>query len=130
MTNHFNNYPKHLFLIDGIGAILSACLLGIIIPQLEPYFGIPQNTLYFLAIFPILFAAYDLFSYWKIEQNIYLNLKGIAGLNAGYCLISIGVIVSHFNSITRLGFIYLILEIIIILFLVALEWKTANQLTK
>lgn len=44
-----NANPKKLFQIDGLGAILSAILLGIILVRFERFFGIPVSTLYFLA---------------------------------------------------------------------------------
>jgi hypothetical protein len=51
-----NTNPKKLFLIDGLGALLSAILLGVVLVQLEYLFGIPKSTLYFLASLPCLFT--------------------------------------------------------------------------
>lgn len=62
--------PKQLFLIDGLGAILSAILLGLVLVRFERIFGIPSSTLYFLAIIPIFFAIYDFLSYRKDNIKI------------------------------------------------------------
>ena len=55
LINSFYKKPKRLFIIDGIGAITSAFMLGIILVKLENIFGIPSSTLYLLAAFPMLF---------------------------------------------------------------------------
>ena len=60
MLEKFISHPKKLFLIDGLGAILSAFLLGYVLVKLERVFGIPSKTLYFLATLPMFFVIYDL----------------------------------------------------------------------
>lgn len=120
--------PKKLFLIDGLGALVSAFLLGVILVQLESIFGIPRNTLYFLAFLPCLFAVYDFYSYHRIEKNIDSFLKGIAIINLIYCCISIGLAFYHHQSITYLGWGYIILEILIVIVLVYIEWEVAARI--
>ena len=93
--------PKRIFLIDGLGAILSAILLGVVLVRWERFFGIPSSTLYFLAILPIFFAIYDFLSYRKDSINIGSFLKGIAIMNFLYCCLSIGV--AFYHTITIFG---------------------------
>jgi len=87
--------PKKLILIDGIGAILSAFFLGIILVHWQRFFGIPVASLYFLAGFPILFAVFDLYSLFQKNQNFasYLILIGL--LNLSYCALSISTGIFH-----------------------------------
>ena len=40
-----NLTPKKLFLIDGIGAVLSAFLLGVVLVKLQSLIGMPTNHL-------------------------------------------------------------------------------------
>lgn len=122
--------PQKLFLIDGVGAILSAFLVGVVLTKFERIFGIPPETLYFLAVIPLFFALYDLYGYQSKNQKIGLLLKGIATLNLIYCLISIGLIIHHFDTITVLGWIYILIEIIIVLILAIIEFKVGIKINK
>jgi len=83
-----NENPARLFLIDGIGALLSAFLLAVVLSGLESVFGIPSSTLYLLASFPVFFAIFDLYSYVKKSPNLQRFLRGIAVLNLLYCVFS------------------------------------------
>lgn len=118
--------PEKLFLADGLGAILSAVLLGVVLVKLEPLFGIPRRTLYFLALFPCLFALYDFYFAIRTPRNIVVYLKGIAMMNGFYCLLSLGVSIYHFQELTILGWIYIGLEIAIVMTLASLEFKVAQ----
>jgi len=118
---------KRLFLIDGTGAILSSLLLGIVLVEFEQFFGIPQSALYCLASFPCLFAVYDFLCFWKSGDHSSLFLKVIAFMNLLYCCFSIGVAFYHHQKITHYGWIYIVLEISVIVALAILELRTANR---
>ncbi|WP_341214489.1 hypothetical protein [uncultured Wocania sp.] len=120
--------PKKLFLIDGLGAIMSAFLLGIVLVKLERFFGIPSSTLYILAILPIFFAVYDFYSFRKVKTELSKFLKGIAVMNLLYCCLSIGFAFYHSATLTNLGWSYLILEILIVITLAIVELRVANRL--
>ncbi len=120
--------PRKLFLADGLGAILSAFLLGVVLVELENWFGIPQSTLYFLAFLPCLFAAYDFYCYLKPPKKLGFFLKVIAIINLLYCILSISLAFYHHQKLTYLGWGYIVIEIMIVLILVYIEWKTANRL--
>ena len=120
--------PKKLFKIDGFGAILSAIFSGIIIVRLESIFGIPKQTLYFLAALPCLFAIYDLYCYFKIYKNIGRYLKAIATINLTYCFLSISLAIYHKNKITTLGWVYILTEIVLVVLLASIELKVSKKL--
>lgn len=122
--------PKKLFLIDGLGALVSAFMLGIVLVRLESYIGIPKSSLYILAAIPIFFAAYDLYSYKKEKAHQGRLLRGIAILNLCYCFISIGFAMYHYLTITTLGKIYVVVELLIIIAIVYVELKVANTLNE
>ena len=120
-------YLKKLFLLDGFGAILSAILLGIVLVKLKAHFGIPVATLYFLAALPCFFAVYDFYCYFSIEKNLGKFLKGIAIVNLLYCCLSIGLALYHYQEILYLGWIYIVVEIIIVIVLSMIELRAANS---
>ena len=119
--------PKKLFIIDGLGAILSAFMLGIMLVQYEVLFGMPSSALYILATIPLFFAAYDCYFYRKKNRNIGLDLKRIAGLNVVYCCVSIGCSLYHSKSIKSLGWAYLFFEITIVLVLAMIEYRVGRK---
>ncbi|MEQ9375992.1 MAG: hypothetical protein RIG68_12485 [Imperialibacter sp.] len=124
------NNPKKLFLFDGFGASLSAFLLGVVLVKLQTLFGIPAATLYTLAAFPVIFAVYDYYCYRRVAYQLGPFLKGIALLNLLYCCLSIGLAVYHYGTITNLGWIYLLIEVLIVGLLALIEIKVAKRLQK
>ncbi len=129
LINKARSSPKRLFLVDGLGAVLSAFLLGVVLVRLESFFGIPRTTLYFLAFLPCLFAVFDLYSYQNNGDNTSRFLRGIATANLLYCCLSIGLAFYHVNEITVFGWIYIIIEVVIIIILSVVEFKVARLLS-
>ena len=128
MIEKFVSNPKKLFLIDGLGAILSAFLLGFVLVKLERVFGIPATSLYFLATIPIFFVIYDLYCSRKNNDDLGQLLRGIAIINLIYCCTSIGFFFYHFETITIFGWSYILIEILIIVTLAIVEYKVAKRL--
>jgi hypothetical protein len=114
---------KLLFLIDGMGALLSAFLLGVVLVIFQPLFGIPVSTLYFLAALPCVFAAYDFYCYFGVKKGLGQSLKVIATANLLYCLLSLGFAFYHAESLTVLGWVYIVVEVLIVVTLALVEWK-------
>ena len=122
--------PKNLFLIDGLGAILSAFLLGFVLVKFQIIFGIPPSTLYILAVMPLFIALCDFYCYRKSNQKTGLLLKIIAILNLTYCSISLGFVFYHFETITNLGLVYILIEIVIVLLFAIIEFITGIKVIK
>lgn len=125
----FSLSPRKLFLIDGIGALISATFWVIILVRFETFFGIPRAALYLLASFPCFFAVYDFYCYSRIKNNIRIFLKIIAYSNFIYCCISIIVAIYHYQIISVWAWMYISLEIVIVLSLIIVELGTVKKLT-
>lgn len=124
----FTEQPKRLFILDGLGALLSATLLGLVLPQFEPLFGIPENTLYFLAAIPCVFAVYDFGCYFLLQKNHSLFIRIIAVLNLIYTILSISLALIHRGVITGFGWTYVIIEITILAVLIFIQLGTVKSL--
>lgn len=120
--------PGRLFLTDGLGALVSALLLGVVLVRLEEVFGIPPPTLYILALFPCLFGIFDLYSYKYAGKNSAHFLKGIAIMNLAYCCLSVGLALYHHESLTFWGWAYILLEVMVVSALASLEYRVAQKL--
>lgn len=122
--------PKKLFLVDGFGALLSAFLLGFVLVRIKDALGIPEAILYFLAVFPIILIVFDVYCYLKEHKRTDIFLKLIAVLNVQYCILSIGLAFYYRETLTHLGWIYILVEILIILFLSTIEFTIGKQLNE
>ena len=127
LINNLEKNPKKLFLIDGMGAVTSAFMLGIVLVRFEYFFGIPSNVLHFLAGVPICYLAYDIYSYFKGDHNIGFLLKGIAIMNILYCCVSLLLAFNHIETITIWGWIYIVIEIIILVILAGIQFNVAKK---
>jgi len=127
LIKYYEKKPKKLFLTDGTGALLSAVLLGIVLVEFESFFGIPRRTLYFLALLPCIFAVYDFYFFVKKRQRVERSLKGIALMNLLYSLLSVSLAIYHHKALTYFGWLYIVLEVTIVITLVNLEYRVANE---
>lgn len=126
----FTSNPKKLFLVDLIGAMLSAFLLVGVLARHENIFGIPPTSLYLLALFPVLFAIYDLFCLKIRTKKFSQYLKGIAIMNILYCFLSIGFALYHSKEITTLGWLYFVIEILLVTIIALTECNTAKTIER
>lgn len=83
---------RSIFLLDGIGALLSACFTGLILIRYSFFLGINVSTLQNLAILPTTYAIYSLSCYFFVSKTKPWMLLTIIGANLFYCLISLGLI--------------------------------------
>lgn len=123
MYRRFSDQPKSIFLLDFVGAIVTIFFLRIVLVQLNHLVGIPLSTLNLLVIFPIGFAVLDLVGYVFFKNIGVQVLKLLILLNLLYCTVSVYHGFLNTDSITFLGWTYLIIEILIISFVVGLEYR-------
>lgn len=123
------SFIRQLILLDGLGALVSAFMLGIVLVKFESYIGIPKSTLYILAAIPCFFAVYDFICYFIIRKKLSGFLKVIAYMNLLYCALSLALALSHSDTITLLGWAYIVIEIIIVIALALYELRVANRST-
>jgi hypothetical protein len=118
--------PKSIFLIDGVGAIVSALLLSVLLGQNVAVFGIPQAVLYKLAALASVFALYSLCCYFFLLGNYKPYLRIIAFANLLYCTITLVLVFVFYQQLTLFGILYFINEKIVVGSLVYLELKASR----
>ncbi|WP_338793404.1 hypothetical protein [Bernardetia sp. MNP-M8] len=126
--------PKVIFLIDGIGALVTSLSLFGIGFWLSDYFGMPKNILYILSSIVAFYAFYSLSCYFflfdklgKTDKNWQSFLKVIITANILYCTVMPFLMLFHYEGLTVLGMSYFIFEIFVILVLVVFEIKVASN---
>lgn len=117
---------KNIFLLDGIGAILSACFTGLILTRYSLFLGINVSLLQSLALLPTAYALYSLSCYFLVSKIRPWMLLTVISANLFYCLISAALILFR-ERITSLGKTLLTAEIIIILLVVFVEIKVLKR---
>jgi hypothetical protein len=124
ILNRLISNPKKLFLIDSLGALLTAFLLGTILTRLEEHFGMPRKVLYLLSILACIYAVYSISCYFFAGVYWRPFLKLIAIANLIYCCIITVVVISFYRALTILGLTYFLGEVLIIGGLVYIEALT------
>jgi len=119
--------PKRLFLIDGLGAFLTAFLLGTILTRYEGDFGMPRKVLYPLSLLACVYALYSIGCYFFVAKNWRPFLKAIAMANLMYSFITIGLVIALYQSLTILGILYFSGELIVIGGVIFIELLTVSN---
>ncbi len=119
---------KTLFLIDSLGALLSAFMLGIILARFEDIFGMPQDVLYLLAGIACIFSVYSFCGFLGLFKNRKPYLKAIAIANLLYCCLTLALLIFYYEKLTAVGLVYFGLEMAVVVVLVTFELKMSNRL--
>lgn len=118
---------KKLFLIDGMGAVITALMLSQVLARFESVFGMPQQLLFILAGIAAGFAVYSTLCYWLVRENWWPYLRGIATANTAYCIGTLGLVIKLFDTLTYLGIAYFVGEIILVVGLAIFEFQFARN---
>jgi hypothetical protein len=125
--------PKKIFLVDSLGALLTAFLLFVILVTFNKYFGMPETTLHFLSITALVFSAYSFCCFLLLKNNWHPFLRAIIIANLLYCCLTLGLVIYHYQLLTMLGVIYFLAEIGVVCILVFIEIKvlaTGNKINQ
>ena len=128
MINWLKNRPKIIFLIDGIGAVITAVLLLLILFKFQSSFGMPEKPILYLSGIALFYAFSSLSFYFKTTENIIPYIKYMVIANTLYCLLSAVFVYYNFSALTSLGLGYFSVEIFVIMILVGIEWSLVSSI--
>lgn len=121
--------PETIFLIDGFGALLTVfLLLGVVIP-FSAAFGMPDEALYWLFGAACVLSLFSFYCAHIKTHQWKLLLTTIVATNCAYCILTTTLLISFRDTVTLLGWIYFVTELIIIVSLICLEVRLIKQLT-
>lgn len=120
--NIFSVKPWQIFLIDGMGALLSALLLCVV-QYYKNIFGVPDAMFQLLIPFPFLFASYSFTCLLSILSKQKILLTVIIVCNVLYAAYSLLLVYLNADQLSLAGIIYFLSEILVILALVSLELR-------
>ncbi len=128
--NLFAEKPTMLFLIDGLGAMLTASSLFVLSTHYNEYFGMPRIVMTCLSMIAAIFCIYSTSCFLFLKDNWTPFIRAIIIANLLYCVLTIGLIFFYFPMLTILGITYFFGEIAIICGLVYIEFKSAAVIRK
>ena len=118
---------KTIFLVDACGALVSAIIIGLVLPRVVSLIGLPIPTLQILAAIALTSAAYSFSCYWILPPARRLLATIIIG-NLLYCVLTASILVTRFDEMTMWGILYFVAEILIIFSLVAVELNVFRKM--
>ncbi len=123
--NALLNQHRSLYALDAIGALVSTCLLGIVLPLFQEAIGLPKDVLYILAGCAFGFLLHSSFRYFRSSEAHYLKM--VAALNIAYCLFTMYILFEYRSSLEWFGIAYFVGEISLVLLLSLQEWRVARR---
>lgn len=118
-----NNNPKTIFIVDGFGALLTAFLLFGVLRPFDVLFGMPKDILVLLSLIALAFAIYSFSCYFFLKANWKPFLIVISIANFLYCCLTLGLVYYLYSELTGLGVAYFLVEVVVLMALVMLEWR-------
>ena len=128
MFNKRTSNPKKIFFMDGMGGVLSALFLGVVLVRIEERIGMPVPVLYFLASIACVFALYSMCCRFLLTAQHRAFLLAITVANILYCCTTIGLVLYFYDVLTSLGLLYFVLELIVLAAVIAIEIYTLSKM--
>lgn len=130
IINHLTEKTDKLFLIDSLGAFLTAFFLFVIMRPFNEYFGMPKTILNNLSLTAICFWAYSTtcLVFHKGLSPTFITIIGCANLL--YCVWIALLLIKYFNQLSNIGVLYFFIELVIIICLSLIELKVASEVKK
>ena len=121
--------PQSLLLVDALGALVTFLMTAFVLaPRWIPT-GIPQSALVILAIAAgMLFLTSGTGRALSTEPRFFLFI--VAVLNTAYYMATFGLCIVYYSSLTVWGWIYFPVEILVVLWLAAIELRAAGGFTR
>ncbi len=120
----FIKTPHYIFLIDGVGALLTAFSLFSVLRPFHGYIGFSPSILLTLSIIALVFSGYSLLNFFFFHKNWKPYLNVICYANISYCILTAALMLYYFQQLKIIGLLYFTGEIMVILVLVGVEFKT------
>lgn len=115
-----------LFGVDGVGAFVSAFVLGIVLPSFQVWIGLPLPVLIFLSLLALTYSIYSLFNASGIIRYRPIFLKIIIAGNIFYCATTVFLLIVFYAQVRPLGWAYFLGELTIISGLVGIEMRAVR----
>lgn len=100
LISYFTQKTKTLFLVDGIGALMTTFYLFFVLRPFNAYFGMPVSVLTYQSLIGLVFSVYSLTCFFFLPRNPAPFLKLIRSGNLLYCAVTSVMVFYYFGSLT------------------------------
>ena len=121
--------PQNVFLIDAVGAAMSAISTGILLPQFDQWTGIPHSVSFPLSVLGVLYAVFSASCFLFLKQMISSMLAAIIVANSIYFAIALFLGLA-LDEITLWGRLFLFAEALILFGMIFFEMVIYSNLLK
>jgi hypothetical protein len=119
--------PKKIFLLDGIGALLTSFLLLVVVKHQTELFGVLPSACVKLSVIAFVFCLYSLTCHFLARENWRSLLKVIAFANITYCVTTVVLLTEFYEQLTPVAYTYFSIELGIITGLSIAEFRLASR---
>lgn len=119
--------PKKIFLLDGIGALLTSLLLLLVVRNKTELFGVLPSVCVKLSVIAFVFCVYSLTCYFLAREKWRSLLKVIAFANIAYCVTTVLLLANLYERLTPVTYTYFSIELGIITGLSIAEFRLASR---
>ena len=123
----FTKSPRTFFLMDSLGALVTAFFIFAILRTFKEYVEMPQKVLTILSIIAVMFSLYSITCYFLLTKNWQLFLRTISIANLLYCFLTMGLVIYYYQSLTILGLTYFLIEMVVFGGLIFVELKVSGK---
>lgn len=130
MLNWIFAQPRRMFAFDAAGAALSAVTLGLILPALQPWFGLPVAPLRVLGAVAVGYAIASLTVSLGAVRDLRPALVVVMAANVAFLAATVATAVYHRESVTALGWTFIGVDAAVVLGVVWLEGRVLARVPK
>lgn len=116
-----------LFLVDSIGAFMTAFSLFFVMRHFDEYFKMPEIELTYLSAIALSYSIYSGGCYLFLQRGLMSFMKFIGFANLVYCALTLGLLIKYYTLLTKIDVTYFTTEIAIVCALGYLELSVANS---
>lgn len=128
LIRYFTKKQRKLFLIDSLGALMTAFFLFVVMRNFNTHFGMPERELTCLSAIALSFCIYSAACSFLLKEKLRPFFIVIGALNLSYCILTIGLVITYSTSLTPIGTAYFLTEIVVILALSYVELGVATEI--
>lgn len=119
-------HPRWLFVFDGVGALVTAAAVGLVLPALPALVGVPAAVLRLLAVAACVVAGWSLTWGVLVPHRWPWGLRVVALANAAYCAATAACLWRFFDRLRVLDWVYFPAELALVAVLASIEWQVAT----
>ena len=119
--------PKQLLLADALGALLSVCMLLMVLPFFPDWIYMPQRILHILGFTALVLFIYSATGYFFVQKVQRQWLAVVMVANVFYGLATAALVWHLYAELGRWDLLYFVSELLLIMILVRLEWRTVRS---